>query len=250
MRRRKSFVLSSFSVGTLDSKWIGFTDRSIEGEWRWIDSTPGVWQDPDNFANPVQTAHTNWRSASAEPNNAFNEDFAVYSFAGEWNDQPDSSGSFSGYVVEFEAVREPGDFNDDRTVDAVDIDLLCSAIHVGAPKSPYDVNGDGLVTLADLTYEVETILSTSFGDTDTDGDVDLADLGNLASGFEQTGETRWGLGNFNCDDDVDLNDLGTLATNFEEGRDVVLAAYEALVPEPGCALISGLVPAIFWRRRG
>jgi hypothetical protein len=113
---------------------------------------------------------------------------------------------------------EPGDFNNDSVVNSLDIDLLFSAIDVGGPLIPFDVSGDGLVTLADLTYEVETILKTKFGDTDTDGDVDLADLGNMASGFGQPGEHRWARGNFNGDEDVDLNDLGTLATNYQGGK--------------------------------
>jgi hypothetical protein len=132
-----------------------------------------------------------------------------------------------------------GDFNNDAVVNATDIDLLCSAIDVGGPASPYDVSGDGLVTLADLTFEVETILNTVFGDTDTDGDVDLADLGNLAAGYGP-GEHRWSRGNFNRDEDVDLNDLGTLATNFEGGRARAFAEFQALVPEPAALSLVGL----------
>jgi hypothetical protein len=127
-----------------------------------------------------------------------------------------------------------GDFNDDRVVNATDIDLLCGAIHdTGSPNNPrFDLTADGLVNMNDLSLEVNNILDIEFGDTDTDGDVDLADLGNLATGFGQLGEKRWSRGNFDCDNDVDLNDLGTLATNFDAGRAGALAQFEALVPEP------------------
>jgi hypothetical protein len=130
-----------------------------------------------------------------------------------------------------------GDFNDDQVVNASDIDLLCGAIHdTGSSNNPrFDLTGDGLVNMNDLTFEVEQILETEFGDTDTDGDVDLNDLGNLASGFGQPSEKRWSKGNFDCDNDVDLNDLGTLATNFEGGRAASLAEFQALVPEPAAA---------------
>jgi hypothetical protein len=145
-----------------------------------------------------------------------------------------------------------GDFNADAVVNATDIDLLCDRINAGTgPVSPFDVNGDNSVNQADVNFEVTNILHTKFGDTDTDGDVDLNDLGNLASGFNMPGEKRWSRGNFDCDQDVDLPDLGTLATNFGAGRAAAYAAFEALVPEPAAVgtLIFALVPAMRRRRR-
>jgi hypothetical protein len=146
----------------------------------------------------------------------------------------------------------PGDFNNDALVDARDIDLLCDAINSGGSVGAFDLNGDGQLNGQDTTYQVETILNTSFGDTDTDGDVDLADLGNLATGFGQPGGKSWSLGNFDCDNDVDLNDLGTLATNFAGGGPAggaTLLESERLVPEP-CAgmLLLALMPAVLRRR--
>jgi hypothetical protein len=55
------------------------------------------------------------------------------------------------------------------------------------------------------------IRSTRYGDSDLDLDVDLNDLGNLASNFGSAAGNVWGDGDF---DDVDLSDLGTLATFF------------------------------------
>ncbi len=108
-----SFVARTFLQA---SAWIGFTDELVEGEWRWIDATPGIWQDPDNFVNPVQTAFTNW--AAGEPNNQIDagkpngEDYGLmyYSPVGEWNDGsgPETiDGYLFGYVVEFEPIPEP-----------------------------------------------------------------------------------------------------------------------------------------------
>jgi hypothetical protein len=142
-----------------------------------------------------------------------------------------------------------GDFNNDAVVGATDIDLLCDAIESSQPPGDFDVNGDGSLNDADLTYEVETILGTQFGDTDTDGDVDLADLGNLATGFGQTGERRWSRGNSDCDQDVDLNDLGTLATNFQSGRAAAMAEFAALVPEPTTLPFAALIALGLRRRR-
>jgi Tol biopolymer transport system component len=53
------------------------------------------------------------------------------------------------------------------------------------------------------------------GDTDRDGDVDLVDLGNLATYYGTTSGATWGQGDF--DGDVDLVDLGALAGNYGHG---------------------------------
>jgi hypothetical protein len=143
-----------------------------------------------------------------------------------------------------------GDFNNDGVVNGTDIDLLCNVVSSSGGGERFDVNDDGVVNEADLTFEVEEIIETSFGDTDTDGDVDLNDLGNLASGFGQPGEKRWAMGNFDCDNDVDLNDLGTLATNFEGGRAEAYSTFQSLVPEPTAGgLLLACLPGMLWPRR-
>ena len=52
------------------------------------------------------------------------------------------------------------------------------------------------------------------GDTDHDGDADLADLGNLAGGYGLTSGATWEHGDFDGDGDIDLVDLGALAGNY------------------------------------
>jgi hypothetical protein len=126
---------------------------------------------------------------------------------------------------------------------------LCEAIDGDEPAAVFDVNRDGSVNQADLAFEVENILNTKFGDTDIDGDVDMVDLGNLASSFGSPDEKRWARGNFDCDDDVDLNDLGILANNFNAGRAAAMAQFGALVPEPAAStLILALLPGMLARR--
>lgn len=52
------------------------------------------------------------------------------------------------------------------------------------------------------------------GDADHDRDVDLSDLGQLATYYGQTGGAIYAQGDFDYDGDVDLNDLGTLSTYY------------------------------------
>ncbi len=112
-----AFVANTFPGMT---GWMGFTDRDVEGEWRWIDNTPGVWQDPAVFPSPIQTAFAAW--AGGEPNNWYTEsynrtgeDFGIFNWGtGMWNDGvgPDVGSTFN-YFVEFEpmsSIPEPSTF--------------------------------------------------------------------------------------------------------------------------------------------
>ncbi|MCK9411769.1 MAG: HYR domain-containing protein [Prolixibacteraceae bacterium] len=72
--------------------WIGFTDRDVEGTWKWITSEP--------------VNYTHW--APGEPNNAGNEDWAVINWSGtnpDWNDLPLTSVAY--YAVEFDGGTLP-----------------------------------------------------------------------------------------------------------------------------------------------
>jgi len=55
------------------------------------------------------------------------------------------------------------------------------------------------------------------GDTDHDVDVDLVDLGHLATYYGTTSGATWEQGDFDGDGDVDLVDLGNMATNYGYG---------------------------------
>jgi hypothetical protein len=58
------------------------------------------------------------------------------------------------------------------------------------------------------------VRSTVLGDTNLDGKVDVADLGNLATNYGDAGGAGWSQGDFNYDGSVDVTDLGDLATNY------------------------------------
>jgi hypothetical protein len=102
-------------------------------------------------------------------------------------------------------------------------------------------------------------------DANADGRVDVADLGILATNYNDTPPAPAGRqgGDFNVDGAVDVEDLGILATQFgqpagapAESFGQALAAYPALaaaaVPEPAtwCLPVLGALCLLVRRRRG
>lgn len=78
------------------------------------------------------------------------------------------------------------------------------------------------------------------GDADLDGDVDLSDLGALASNYGATVGGTWNRGDFDYDGDVDLADLGSLASNYGSGQTQFARDWHAMnsVPEPVVGLLA------------
>ncbi len=114
-------------------------------------------------------------------------------------------------VSQLLAPSVPGDFNDDRAVDQVDIDRLCSTIHSGQATGEFDLNADGTVDFADREYLVRQILGTDYGDANLDRTFDSTDLLLLFQRGEYEdrlpNNSGWADGDFNCDGDFDSADL-------------------------------------------
>jgi hypothetical protein len=83
-----------------------------------------------------------------------------------------------------------------------------------------DVLGASGGTFSGINVDNTSILVkyTWYGDADLTGAVDIADLGRLATNWQQSGR-NWAQGNFdyNAARIVDVNDLGLLATNWQAG---------------------------------
>jgi glucose/arabinose dehydrogenase len=75
----------------------------------------------------------------------------------------------------------------------------------------------GFVTFAGATVDASSLLIkfTYFGDADLNGQVDVADLGALASNWQTSGP--WTSGDFDYSGFVDVADLGLLASNWQAG---------------------------------
>jgi hypothetical protein len=110
----------------------------------------------------------------------------------------------------------------------------------------------GVATFSGQAVDATSLLVkySFYGDSDLDGDVDVADLGNLASNWQSS--AYWTGGDFDYNGSVNVNDLGLLASNWQAGVGSPLAPSFASalasvglgstsVPEPKClALLLGL----------
>ena len=97
------------------------------------------------------------------------------------------------------------------------------------------------------------------GDANLDGQVDISDLGRLATAWQTS--SVWSGGDFNYDGFVDISDLGILATNWQAGVGNPLGPAslgEALsslglpgvsVPEPGALGLAVLASSVVCRPR-
>jgi hypothetical protein len=121
----------------------------------------------------------------------------------------------------------------------------------------------GRTSFAGQTVDGSSILIkyTYAGDANLDGQVDITDLGNLATAWQTAGP--WTSGDFDYSNFVDITDLGMLATNWQAGvgsplRPGDLTLSEALasfglpsvaVPEPTWLCTVSLAGLLAIRRR-
>src|SRR5690606_17944184 len=73
-------------------------------------------------------------------------------------------------------VGMPGDFNGDNVLDAADIDDLSGQAASAANPSAYDLTGDSLVDVADVSYWVKDLYNSWIGDANLDGQFNSSDL--------------------------------------------------------------------------
>ena len=125
-------------------------------------------------------------------------------------------------AFEFEDIPIiPGDINADGVIDAQDIDGLFALF--GSPPEPHtDLDNSGTLDQGDVTYLLETILGTFWGDANLDGRVDAVDLNTVGLNWRGQG-TSWVGGDFNGDGITDAADLNTLALNWRKGTLVAAA---------------------------
>ncbi|MCA9214071.1 MAG: lamin tail domain-containing protein [Planctomycetales bacterium] len=111
--------------------------------------------------------------------------------------------------VEFQALV--GDLTQDGSINAADIDALCSSIRADDLNARTDLNGDGRIDIDDFHFLIEDVLGTTAGDANLDGRFNSQDFvvvfqaGEFEDGIE--GNSTWARGDWNCDRDFTTNDF-------------------------------------------
>ena len=150
----------------------------------------------------------------------------------------------------FEASTEPlrplvyGDFNFDRSIDALDIDILSMAAQKSQFDTELDLTNDEIVDNRDLEFWVAWVKQTWFGDANLDGRFDNLDLVEVLQADQYMddviGNSTWATGDWNGDGDFDSLDLvvALQGGGYEQGqrfaalREMPLHAAAVQVPEP------------------
>jgi len=96
------FLAQSLELPRGQPAWMGFSDQAELGTWRWVDDTPGVWQDSRYHSPPQRTAYVNW--ADGEPRGRVAQFFVGSGWTTTVLDQV-----VSYYIVEYEPNATPVD---------------------------------------------------------------------------------------------------------------------------------------------
>ena len=146
-----------------------------------------------------------------------------------------------------------------RQWDCVDINELTGAIAAGSTDLKYDMNGDELVTPADITDDMVGWLAVGgaqnpddtdgnpfiAGDANFDGSVDVTDF-NAWNGNKFTLVADSCAGDFTADGSVDVSDFNS----WNENKFTSSSNGAAVVPEPSTALMLWLLSGLaLWPAR-
>jgi hypothetical protein len=246
-----SLLIQSFDpLAPVDSIWSGLPMQSSA-------SPPGL---PNKFAklnnsigSPDLVAIADGSvlglvldASGAQPGDVFDIDlnFGQLSSAASGNDILTSRMMFMGGRVTIEGPQTvPGDFNEDGTLDAADIDALTSAVKQSSNDLKFDLDASGTVDHEDRRVWIEDLKRTFFGDSNLDLQFDSGDfvVVFVAGQYEDVDErnSTWASGDWNGDCEFDSGDFVLAFTSgaYEQGPRAAVAAVS--VPEP-----AGLAPII------
>lgn len=142
-----------------------------------------------------------------------------------------------------------GDWNKDRTLSILDLDMLHAAVVADNHPAGFDLNGDTLVDSVDVHLWVGELFDTWIGDSNLDGEFNTTDLVDVfqAGKYEADVDATWSEGDWNADGRFGTRDL--VAAFQDGGYERGPRAATMAVPEPasGWLLLTGLM--LLTRRR-
>jgi hypothetical protein len=142
-------------------------------------------------------------------------------------------------AVFHEAAFLPGDFDNNGSLNLVDVNDLTARIAGGAHPTGYDLNDDAKVDQADLTTWVKTLRTTWIGDANLDGEFNSGDLIQVfaAGKYELNGDASWDEGDWTGDRRFNSGDI---VSAFQDGGYERGPVPASAVPEPGSGLLLGI----------
>jgi len=146
--------------------WIGASDAEVEGTWKWVTGPESGTTFYDDSTGTTY-GYSNWNSATSEPNNAGNENYAEIYCSGDhpgtWNDK--NGDSILGYVVEYGYTEYTLTGNGTASLD---VTLL---------KSEPTINS--WPTVSAITYGQTFVDAISGGSASTAGSFSIADAATV-----------------------------------------------------------------------
>ena len=154
-------------------------------------------------------------------------DEVIYDTQGDWpvgNGEPivrQQSTYFGSSGTSWRRSSDPPmnadeDFNGDGSVDAVDLDLLISAVNRGSVNTAYSLSNSSVPPTAnEIEYFVQQVLGSFNGDANLDRSVDAQDLNRVGLNWQSQVCGGWSDGDFNGDGIVDATDLNRIGLNWQ-----------------------------------
>ena len=172
-------------------------------------------------------------------------------FNGEWRPYADAldrmgfgsvDGCYRGNCANYLRMRVTaaallGDFDQDGSLDADDIDQLSLQLRTTPDNRSFDLNNDSTLSQADREVWVHDLANTYFGDSNLDSEFNSSDLTAVfqAAKYELDEDAGWAEGDWNGDGRFDTSDLTAAFQDggYEIGPRVAVSA----VPEPSSAIL-------------
>ena len=211
-----------------------------------LSTVPGflIALDQQIYSSPLLIATGTWDTGGAAPSiNTASVDFFANVLVTAGNGVSTLPTTMDGMAV----VSEPilGDFNNDGFWNCDDMNALSAAIATGSNDLGFDMNGDGSITLADITDPTDGWLAVGGannpaqtngnpfinGDANLSGEVDGSDFG-IWNSNKFSSNNAWCSGDFNANGAVDGSDFNEWNSHKFTSSDGMSA-----VPEPALSFL-------------